>query len=175
MKILKMRGMFQLLSIYHLASYFLASTSPRTSRRQHLKMHRYQRYVFSAPSNFFHNSFPLEPPASFIGAGNSLGGRPAGSSAQSKGKSKATEDTGAKKAADGATWGSGQGRSLGSRPTNGAGAQSLGAGLVGVGGASIPRPPQRSAKKPSRRERSPTPDYGVDDDDDVIVIDSDVD
>ena len=124
---------------------------------------------------FFKSSFSLEPPASFVGAGNSLGGRPAGPSAQSKGKSKATEDTGAKKAADGATWGSGQGRSLGSRPTNGAGARSLGAGLVGVGGASIPRPPHRSARKPSRRERSPTPDYGVDDDDDVIVIDSDVD
>ncbi|KAH9035331.1 ubiquitin fusion degradation protein I [Lactarius pseudohatsudake] len=114
-----------------------------------------------------------EPPASFVGAGNSLGQAPS-SSAQSKGKSKATADTAAKKP-DAATWGSGQGRSLGSRPTNGVGGRSLGTGLLGVGGASIPRPPQRSGRKPPGRERSPTPDYGVDDDDDVIVIDSDVD
>ena len=118
--------------------------------------------------------YPVEPPATFVGAGNSLGGRPTGSSAQSKGKGKATADTGETKA-DAAGWGSGQGRSLGSRPTNGLGARTLGAGLVGIGGASIPRPPQRSGKKPPGRERSPTPDYGVDDDDDVIVIDSDVD
>jgi ubiquitin fusion degradation protein 1 len=119
-----------------------------------------------------------EAPSSFAGAGNSLSGRPAASSSQSKGKGKATVDTGAKKAAEGATWGSGQGRSLGSRPTNGVGAARTlgGAGLVGVGGASIPRPPLRSGRKPPARERSPTPDYGVDDDDDdVIVIDSDVD
>jgi ubiquitin fusion degradation protein 1 len=128
--------------------------------------------------NFLYSSYPVEAPSSFAGAGNSLGGRPAASSSQSKGKGKATADTGAKKAAEGATWGSGQGRSLGSRPTNGVGAARTlgGAGLVGVGGASIPRPPLRSGRKPPARERSPTPDYGVDDDDDdVIVIDSDVD
>lgn len=116
-----------------------------------------------------------EPPAAFVGAGNSLGEQPTSSSAHSKGKGKATADTGAKNA-DAATWGTGQGHSLGSRPTNGVGgARTLGAGLVGAGGASIPRTPQRSDRKPPRRERSPTPDYGVDDDDDVIVIDSDVD
>lgn len=116
----------------------------------------------------------IQPPAAFLGPGNSLNGRAAGSSAQStgKGKSKATEDTGAKNV-DEARWGTGQGRSLGSRPSNGVDTRTFGAGLVGVGGASVPRLSQRS-KKPRRRERSPTPDFGIDDDD-VIVIDSDVD
>jgi hypothetical protein len=176
--ILKMKEMFPLLSICHLASCFSASISLRTSRHQHLKKNRCRRYVLSALRNFLYSSCPVEAPSSFAGAGNSLGGRPAASSSQSKGKGKATADTGAKKAAEGATWGSGQGRSLGSRPTNGVGAARTlgGAGLVGVGGASIPRPPLRSGRKPPARERSPTPDYGVDDDDDdVIVIDSDVD
>lgn len=176
MKISRMKGMSPLLSICHLASCFSASISLRTSHRQHLRKHQYRRYAFFALGNFFHSSYTVEPPSAFAGAGNSLSGRPAGSSSQSKGKAKATADTEAKKAADGATWGSGQGRSLGSRPTNGVGARTFGAGgLVGVGGASIPRPPLRSGRKPPGRERSPTPDYGVDDDDDVIVIDSDVD
>ena len=119
----------------------------------------------------------IQPPAAFLGTGNSLNGRATGSSAQSiqstgKGKSKATEDTGAKNV-DEARWGTGQGRSLGSRPSNGVDTRTFGAGLVGVGGASVPRLSQRS-KKPRRRERSPTPDFGIDEDD-VIVVDSDVD
>jgi ubiquitin fusion degradation protein 1 len=116
----------------------------------------------------------IQPPATFLGPGNSLNGRATGSPTQSagKGKSKATEDTEAKKV-DEARWGTGQGRSLGSRPSNGVDTRTFGAGLVGVGGASVPRLSQRS-KKPRRRERSPTPDFGIDDDD-VIVIDSDVD
>jgi len=120
---------------------------------------------------------PVKRPASFTGTGNSLGGRAVSSStAQSKGKSKATTDTGTKDAdANEATWGTGQGRSLGSRPTNGVGGRTFNTSLVGVGGATIPRPPQRSGRKPPGRERSPTPDFGVDDDDDVIEIDSDVD
>jgi ubiquitin fusion degradation protein 1 len=114
----------------------------------------------------------IQPPAAFLGTGNSLNGRDTGSSTQSagKGKSKATEDTGAQKV-DEARWGTGQGRSLGSRPSNGVDTRTF--GLVGVGGASVPRLSQRS-KKPRHRERSPTPDFGIDDDD-VIVIDSDVD
>ena len=117
----------------------------------------------------------IQPPAAFLGTGNSLDGRASGSSTQStgKGKSKATEDTEAKKVDD-ARWGTGQGRSLGSRPSNGVDTRTFGAGLVGVGGASVPRLSQRPGKKPRRRERSPTPDFGIDDDD-VIVIDSDVD
>jgi len=117
-----------------------------------------------------------KPPATFLGAGNSLNGNATGSSTKStsKGKNKATEDTETKKA-DEARWGTGQGQSLGSRQSNGVGTRTLGANLVGVGGASIPRLSQRSSKKPPRYERSPTPDFGIDDDDDVIVIDSDVD
>jgi ubiquitin fusion degradation protein 1 len=115
-----------------------------------------------------------QPPDTFLGAGNSLDGRAASSSAKStdKGKSKAsdTED----KKVDEARWGTGQGRSLGTRPPNGVDRRTFGAGLASVRGASVPRLSQRSGKKPRRRERSPTPDFGVDDED-VIVIDSDVD
>jgi ubiquitin fusion degradation protein 1 len=140
----------------------------------------------------------IQPPDTFLGAGNSLDGRPASSSAQStgKGKSKAS-DTGNEKV-DEERWGTGQGRSLGTRPPNGVDRRTHGAGLTGVGGASVPRLSQRGASIPrlsqrgasvprlsqrsanvprlSRRsnERSPTPDFGVDDED-VIVIDSDVD
>ena len=46
-------------------------------------------------------------------------------------------------------------------------------GPVGAGGARVPQPPQRNNRKLAK-ERSPTPeDWGVDDDDDVIMIDSD--
>ncbi|KAH9993751.1 ubiquitin fusion degradation protein I [Russula vinacea] len=116
-----------------------------------------------------------KPPDTFLGAGNSLDGRPASSSAQStgKGKSKAS-DTGNEKV-DEERWGTGQGRSLGTRPPNGRGASIP---RLSQRGASVPRLSQRSANVPrlSRRsnERSPTPDFGVDDED-VIVIDSDVD
>jgi ubiquitin fusion degradation protein 1 len=117
----------------------------------------------------------IQPPAAFYGAGSSLNGQAGGSSSKStgKGKNKATEDTETKKA-DEAKWGTGQGRSLGSRQSHGAGPRTLGAGLVGVGGTSAQRLSQRPGRKPPRRERSPTPDFGIDDDD-VIVIDSDVD
>ncbi|KAI9508278.1 ubiquitin fusion degradation protein I [Russula earlei] len=115
-----------------------------------------------------------KPPTAFFGAGNSLNGRATSSSTRSssKGKSKATDDTEAK--AGESRWGTGTGRSLGTRQSNGVSSRTLGAGLVGVGGASVPRPSQRPTKKPPRYEPSPTPDFGVDDDD-VIVIDSDVD
>ncbi|KAI0306356.1 ubiquitin fusion degradation protein I [Multifurca ochricompacta] len=116
---------------------------------------------------------PSKPPTAFVGAGNSLNGRDTSSSTQGKGKGKATDNTGDKKS-DEASWGTGQGRSLGPRPSNGIGTRTFGTGLVGVGGASIPRLPQRSSKKPPGRERSPTPDFGIDDDDDAIVIDSDL-
>jgi len=113
-------------------------------------------------------------PAAFVGAGSSLNGNATGSPAKStgKGKNNPSEDTGAK--TDEARWGTGQGRSLGSRQSNGAGTRTMGASLVGVSGTSVPLLSPRSSKKPSRRERSPTPDFGIDDDD-VIVIDSDVD
>jgi len=43
---------------------------------------------------------------------------------------------------------------------------------LGSGSADMPRPSDRSRKVPLR-ERSPTPDFGVDDDDDVIMISDD--
>ena len=91
-----------------------------------------------------------EPPARpFTGSGNTLSGRPpVGSSAGSSGsvsaneKTKANEEPQAEK-----NWGSGQ---------------TLGRGRTTAS--------QRAKQK--QKERSPTPDWGVDDDD-VIVIDSD--
>jgi ubiquitin fusion degradation protein 1 len=118
----------------------------------------------------------IQPPSAFLGAGNSLNGRATSSPAQStgKGKNKAT-DAGDKKVEE-ARWGTGHGRSLGTRPPNGGDARTFGVNMAGVGSAGIPRLSQRPGKKPRRRERSPTPDFGIDDDDDdVIVIDSDVD
>jgi len=115
---------------------------------------------------------PSTPPTSFHGSGNTLDGRSTGSSGQSKGKSKATEDTGAK-GSDETRWGTGPGRSLGTRQSNGVGTRTLGS-LAGVSGTSVPRLSQHPSKKPHHYQRSPTPDYGVDDDD-VIVIDSDSD
>ena len=48
-------------------------------------------------------------------------------------------------------------------------------GEVGAGGARVPRLPQRNKSTPQPvKERSPSPDWGVDDsDDDAIIIDSD--
>lgn len=87
-----------------------------------------------------------------------LNGRGASSASQGKGKeralAKATEPT--------TNWGSGN--SLSSRSDR-----------VGAGGASVPVIPQRKSAGKSQPvvQRSPSPDWGVDDDDDVIVIDSD--
>ncbi|KAI0273359.1 ubiquitin fusion degradation protein I [Gloeopeniophorella convolvens] len=112
-----------------------------------------------------------KPPVSFTGSGNSLNGRNPVSSTQDKGKGK-SKDTEEK--SEETTW-AGQGHSLGtSRPPASSAPRTFGPGQLGAGGASVPRLPQRSGKKPPARERSPTPDFGVDDDD-VIVIDSDVD
>jgi len=44
--------------------------------------------------------------------------------------------------------------------------------ILGSGSAGMPGPSDRSRKVPLR-ERSPTPDFGVDDDDDVIMISDD--
>jgi len=102
---------------------------------------------------------PSSPSASrdsaFDGAGNTLNGRAIGSA---KGKEKApAQDT----SNSSASW-AGTGHSLGSSiPRE--------LGPVGAGGARIPRIPQRNSKP---KQRSPSPDWGVDDDD-VIMIDSD--
>ncbi|KAJ6547663.1 ubiquitin fusion degradation protein I [Mycena capillaripes] len=107
---------------------------------------------------------PPSPSASrdstFNGTGNTLNGRQAPSA---KGKEKApAQDTSSSSAA----W-AGTGHSLGP------GAVPRELGPVGAGGARIPRIPQRnSGGKQKEKERSPSPDWGVDDDD-VIMIDSD--
>ncbi|KAF7778649.1 hypothetical protein Agabi119p4_2994 [Agaricus bisporus var. burnettii] len=95
------------------------------------------------------------PPQTFSGSGQTLNGRTMDSSkASSSEKGKEKEPT------KSYSWGSG-GHALGSRNT-----------AVGAGGASVPRPQNRS-KRPVQKERSPTPDFGVDDDDDVIMISDD--
>ncbi|KAK7054777.1 ubiquitin fusion degradation protein [Paramarasmius palmivorus] len=104
----------------------------------------------------------LSRESAFSGSGATLNGQqisqPSSSSAKGKGKEKEPE-------ASSSSW-SGQGNTLGnSVPRE--------VGLVGAGGARVPRLPQRQSTQQAQRERSPTPDFGVDDDDDVIMIDSD--
>jgi ubiquitin fusion degradation protein 1 len=176
MKILRMTGKILPLLIYPLENCSLVSISHHMSHRLLPKANQCQRYTFIPclhlpPS---HGSL-TQPPDAFLGAGNFLNGRAASSSTQSTGKGKSKATDGGDNKVEETGWGTGQGRSLGSRPTNGVDRRTFGSGLVGVGGASVPRLSQRSGKKPRRRERSPTPDFGIDDDDDVIVIDSDVD
>ncbi|KAF5330885.1 hypothetical protein D9619_005454 [Psilocybe cf. subviscida] len=107
------------------------------------------------------------PPPTFGGSGNTLTGRSIGGasgsgSKDSKGKAKAADASSSTSQHD---WGS-SGQSLGKRPMQ----QD---GPVGVGGARVPQLPQRNTRKPVK-ERSPTPeDWGVSDDEDVIMIDSD--
>ncbi|EPQ58304.1 UFD1-domain-containing protein [Gloeophyllum trabeum ATCC 11539] len=118
---------------------------------------------------FGYNIPPYQPPenasgtngqqsTAFTGAGNTLIGRSSQSQA-SKGKGKEQESTSSQGPVK--EWGKGQ--TLAS-PTPAA---------LGAGGARVPRPPQRGNAKQKHRERSLTPDFGVDDDDDVIIIDSD--
>lgn len=108
---------------------------------------------------------PSSPIQSFSGAGATLSGRPApssSSSASAKGKEKEKEN----KMETTHEW-AGSGQTLGrSVPRD---------GPVGAGGARAPRAPMRaeSSQKQKQKERSPTPDWGVDDDDDVIMYDSD--
>ncbi|KII88340.1 hypothetical protein PLICRDRAFT_54181 [Plicaturopsis crispa FD-325 SS-3] len=110
---------------------------------------------------------PDAPPATFTGSGNTLTGRPAppsqSSSAKGKGKEKAKEESAVPQ------WGSGN--TLGA-PSARAPSSFRPGGPVGAGGAPVPVLPQRASSKQEKRNRSPSPDWGVDDDD-VIVIDSD--
>lgn len=111
----------------------------------------------AGPSNF---------PA-FAGSGNTLSNRSNGSSKtpNAKGKGKEQEENASvAKNSEVSTWGKGQ--KLGdSRPATTD-------GPIGAGGARAPRGPVRGSTT-TARPRSPTPDWGVDDDDDVIYIDSD--
>ncbi|KAG2020211.1 ubiquitin fusion degradation protein I [Coprinopsis cinerea AmutBmut pab1-1] len=103
-------------------------------------------------------ALPQSPPA-FSGSGNRLTGRSVGQSSASS-SAKAEE----KKPASTYNWGSG-GNTLGaSTPRE--------LGSVGAGGARVPRLPHRTSAQQKARERSPTPDFGVSDDE-IIDIDSD--
>ncbi|ETW86077.1 hypothetical protein HETIRDRAFT_415043 [Heterobasidion irregulare TC 32-1] len=98
-----------------------------------------------------------QPSSAFNSAGNSLTGRSTmqpkvSSSTKGKAKEEKTSDM---------KWGNGQ--TLSARAAIPA--------TVGAGGASVPRIPQR-ARRPRERSPSPEEDWGVDDDD-VIVVDSD--
>ena len=102
----------------------------------------------------------------FTGSGNTLS-----SPSTSKGKGKEIAAP-VKAETSGRSWGYGQ--SL-SGTTNGARSRpptSIGSDVIGAGGARAPRPIQRSPQRAKQRQRSPTPDWGVDDDD-IIEIDSD--
>jgi len=98
-------------------------------------------------------------PSTFSGSGQTLTGRSA--SSQVKGKEKAQQPT-----KNGSESWRGTGQTLGAT----SGPRQL--GPVGAGGARIPRIPQRTQKQKQAKERSPSPDWGVEDDD-VVMIDSD--
>ncbi|KAK0239999.1 ubiquitin fusion degradation protein I [Armillaria nabsnona] len=100
---------------------------------------------------------------SFSGSGQTLTGRGStqSSASTSKGKEKATEES-----SSSASWSTlGSGQTLGNQAP-----REL--GVVGAGGARVPRIPRRNNAPPQQKARSPSPDWGVDDDD-VIMIDSD--
>jgi len=107
-------------------------------------------------------------PHAFAGTGNSLSGRPPMQSQLSS-----SNDVKGKEKENNVSWGSG-GQALGSRsPAASTRAAPSGPRAVGAGGATVPVLPSRNKAKQKQRARSPTPDWGVDDDDDVIEIDSD--
>ncbi len=108
--------------------------------------------------------------SSFGGSGQSLStSRSAPATSSDKGKGKAKDES--SKSEEEKKWGKGQTLASAMRRANTS-------GPVGAGGASVPRqPPSRNGKGKQKhaekeRERSATPDWGVDDDD-VIMVDSD--
>ncbi|THH12517.1 hypothetical protein EW146_g7624 [Bondarzewia mesenterica] len=108
-----------------------------------------------------------QPSSAFSGAGNTLSGRSAlQSQPSSSAKGKAKEQD----SADETKWGKGQ--TLSTSSGSGAPARSFGTSTVGAGGASVPRVSPRAGRQIRQRSPSPEEDWGVDDDD-VIVIDSD--
>ncbi|KIY72066.1 UFD1-domain-containing protein [Cylindrobasidium torrendii FP15055 ss-10] len=100
---------------------------------------------------------PASDATPFTGSGQSLSGKTLVASTSSKGKEKAAEPE-----ESSAKWTSlGGGTTLGKTPKE--------VGEVGAGGARVPRVPRRTTEE---KERSPSPDWGVDDDD-VVMYDSD--
>ncbi|KAH7912224.1 UFD1-domain-containing protein [Hygrophoropsis aurantiaca] len=120
-------------------------------------------YVPPAGTSVSPGSPPPSAPPSFSGSGNTLTGRSApttGSSSNAKGKQKEQPPSEP-------SWGTG-GQTLGARSSFVP--QSFRGRDLGAGGAPVPQ--TRQASKPTQQRRSPTPDWGVDDDD-IIEIDSD--
>ncbi|KAI0780695.1 ubiquitin fusion degradation protein UFD1-domain-containing protein [Trametes elegans] len=103
------------------------------------------------------NTEPTHSPpksSAFSGSGATLTGRSQPSQPSAKGKER--------EQSSGASWSSG-GQTLGSRAPPAASSQPR---ATGAGGASVPVLPQRRGQV--ERSRSPTPDFGVDDEDDVM-------
>jgi len=127
-------------------------------------------YVPPPPVDETPSSPVSQGPAAFSGSGHSLNGRPTPgsqpSSSSAKGKTKASEESSEQSST---SW-TGTGHTLGNSVPREIGA-------TGAGGARIPRIPTRDSKdqKSKQKIRSPSPDidWGVDEDDDVIMIDSD--
>ncbi|KAF5358463.1 hypothetical protein D9756_001481 [Leucocoprinus leucothites] len=113
-------------------------------------------YVPPSPPPGSPESGTRSPPQSFGGTGQTLSGRSLGMS-QTASSSEKEKQEGKQSSHH---WGTG-GQALGSKNA-----------VLGAGGANVPRLPNRSKRELSR-ERSPTPDFGVDDDDDVIMISDD--
>ncbi|KAH9952125.1 UFD1-domain-containing protein [Amylocystis lapponica] len=117
-------------------------------------------------------SSPEAQPQAFSGTGNALNAR-SSSQAQlpSSAKGKTKEESAP---APAHTWSSG-GQTLGSRSTAPSStSRSTSSRAVGAGGAAVPVPPQRNGGRPPPKQRSPSPDdWGVDEDEDVIIVDSD--
>ncbi|KAN0076955.1 Ubiquitin fusion degradation protein UFD1 domain containing protein [Tylopilus felleus] len=104
---------------------------------------------------------PSSPPPTFTGSGNTLNGRPVQTTSV-KGKEKAASASQSQDSEK--SWGAGQ--SLGSRaPHVPPSFRGHPLGATGASTASLPT-------KPQPKRRSPTPDWGVDDDD-IIEVDSD--
>jgi len=101
-------------------------------------------------------------PALFVGSGNTLSGR--GAPPPSKGKETAKEKAPVKEE-KAVAWGAGQTLGARSAPTTFV-PPSFRGEVTGAGTRHMRPPPQR------KKERSPSPDWGVDDDD-VVMIDSD--
>ncbi|KAG6868724.1 hypothetical protein C0993_011662 [Termitomyces sp. T159_Od127] len=97
-------------------------------------------------------------PSHFSGSGKTLSGRTQASAVTaSKGKEKEDKPL--------YNW-AGTGQTLGqSVPRE--------LGPVGAGGARVPKLPHRNKKQKEKKERSPSPDWGVDDDDVIMIYDSD--
>ena len=123
---------------------------------------RYVLLLSVALFHIAHVAFAVQS-KSFAGTGNTLTGRSQPSSSdKGKGKAQSSSST---------NWGSG-GQTLGRRlgqPANSA------PRATGAGGASVPVPPSRgrTQQQAAQRERSPTPDFGVDDDEDIAYYSDD--